>query len=210
MPENLQKTLRFDVDNERYFSLRQRGILFLDDEIDEGTFGKFCRDLAYLASGGSDSLETDSKKALKPIWVILNSPGGDVFQGMGIYDFIKGLVGRGVEINILSCGIVASMATAILQAATKRFSLPHTRFLVHQISKVSFFEVEEVNKAKEGVDELQKLNKVFLGIIAERTGMNPDDLHEKSKKFDYWLNPQEAKELGKNGLIDEIITALPF
>lgn len=144
--------VRFDLkmEEERYFSLRQRGIFFLDDEIDEGAFSKFCRDIIYIASGGSFFQELNCNPP-RQIWIILNSPGGEVLHGLAIYDNIRMLVEarKDLEVNILAMGMTASMAAAILQAGTKRLALPSTQFLVHQVRKFSFFDSDEVNIAEE-------------------------------------------------------------
>lgn len=208
MPEEkLRKNLNLKLEDERYFVLRDRGVLFLDDEIDDGAFAKLSRDLIYLITG---SFGEKIKLKKQPIWILLNSPGGDVLQGFAIYDLIKGLVNKGVTINILAIGMVASMATAILQAATKRFALPNTQFLVHQISKFTFFESEEVNKAEENLKVLQDWNKRAVAIIADRCGIGLEALLKVSKKTDCWFNAKEARMLGSNGLVDEITVELPF
>ena len=128
-----------------------------------------------------------------------------------MYDAIKMLTNKSVEVNILGLGHVASMATVIMQAGTRRFSGPHTQFLVHQVrNAIGFFEIEEVNVGRERIEETERLNNIAMGLIAERTGIDVSELKELSKKKDFWLDLIGAKKLGKNGLIDEIITDLPF
>lgn len=207
----LRINLSLKMEEERYFSLRQRGIFFLDNEIDEGVFSKFCRDVIYIASGSSFFQELNSGTP-KQIWIILNSPGGEVLHGLAIYDVIRMLVEdrKDLEVNILATGMVASMATAILQAGTKRLAFPSTQFLVHQIRKFSFFESDEVNIAEEKTQELQRLNRIFMGIIARRTGTDLDELLAKTKKFDLWMDCERARAFGSHGLIDEVITVPSF
>ena len=205
----IRKSLHFRIDEERDYTLKEGGILFLDDEISEESCGYFCRDLIYLATGGSVFQDPNHKQPQKPIYIVLNSPGGDVFQGFAIYNFIKAFVNKGIEINIIGVGNVASMATVILQAATRRLSLPQTQFMIHQISQSSLFP-EEVNMAEESVDEGKRINRIALAIIANRIGMNLDELIASSKKKNCWYSAEAAQQLGKNGLIDEIITILPF
>lgn len=208
----LRKSLSFKMEEERYFSLRERRVLFLDDNIDEGSFAKFCRDLLYLGLGGSvfEGLGSQAPESKKPIWVVLNSPGGEVLHGLAIYDCIKMFAESGTEINVLSIGVAASMATVILQAGTKRLALPHTQFLVHQVSETILFKTEEVSEGKERVEELERINGIVMGIIAKRVGIDLEDLLKLSKKKDCWFDAEGARKLGTNGLIDEVITAFPF
>jgi len=206
--EILRKGLTLKLEDERYFSLRQRGVLFLDDEVDEGSFAKFCRDIVYLGLGGSVFGELNSKTG--PIWVVLNSPGGEVLYGLAIYDCIRMFVEKGIEVNVLGVGVVASMATVILQAGAKRFALPHTQFLVHQVSETILFKTEEVSESKERVEELDRINKIAMGIIAKRAGLDLDELLKLSKKKDCWFDPEGARNLGNFGLIDKIVDTPPF
>lgn len=208
----LRKSLVLRMEEERYFSLRKKRVLFLDDDINEGSFAKFFRDLMYLGLGSSvfKGLSSQASESKKPIWVILNSPGGDVLHGLAIYDCIRMFAESGIEINVLSIGVAASMATVILQAGTKRLALPHTQFLVHQVSETILFKTEEVSEGKERVEELERINRIVMGIIAERADIDLEELLRLSKKKDCWYAPEEAKKFGKNGLIDKIITAFPF
>lgn len=210
--EILRKSLSFRIEDERYWSLRERGILFLDEEIDEGAFSKFSRDLVYLATGGSviGQEVNNTGRDLRTVWIILNSPGGDVLYGIGIHDCIKMLVNKGIAVNILSMGMAASMATIILQAGTTRLALPYTQFLIHQVSETILFSSEEVNESKERVEEMERINKIMIGLLAQRVGMDVDELLKKTYKKNFWLDCRGALELGQHGLIDEVVTKLPF
>lgn len=202
MPEEIRKSLHLRVDDERDLRLRERGILFIDDEVDIHMYRNFCRDLIYV----SEKWTAEQK----PIWVVLNSPGGDVHHGIGMYDAISLVVGKGIGVNILGMGVVASMASVIIQAGTRRFVTPHTQFLLHQVSDSIFFKMEEVNEAEERAEEMKRINRIVMNIIAQRIGMDIEGLLAKTRKKDFWLDALGAKELGTNGLVDEIITQLPF
>ncbi len=118
-----RRIMRLEPGDERRYALSEKGILILDDEIDGSASYTFILDFVYR-----HLLEIS-----KPIWIVLKSPGGDVAEGFAIFDLIKALTATGREVNILGVGCVASMATAIMQAGTSRYSLPNTQFLVHQI-----------------------------------------------------------------------------
>lgn len=190
--------------DEKRMALAEKGIFFLDDEIDDSTYHVLTVNLTHRCVYSVPGSST-------PIWIILNSPGGSVDQGFGIYDAIRMVVNKGYTVNILGLGHVASMATAIMQAATRRYSAPLTQFLIHQVRQgIGFFEMEEVNAGRERVEEMERLNNTMISLIADRVGIGLTELKELSRKKDFWLDPVSAKNLGKNGLIDEIITELPF
>ena len=147
----------------------------------------------------------------KPLWVFINSPGGDIFQGLAIHDFFKALRNHGIEINIVGMGLVASMAVSILQAGTRRYAFPNTQFTVHQASLTGGGDrQQEVNEVVEQAKELERLNEIVLETIDERSGMNMEELKRLSKKTDYSVSAESAKRFGPNGLIDEIVTTFPF
>lgn len=212
--EIVRRNLDFTLENERYFSLRKRGILFLDDEIDEGIFSKICRDIIYLGTGGSvldKSLELDlEEEKKKPLWIVLCSVGGSILYGFGIHDCIRMVANCGREVNILAVGFVASMASVVLQAGTRRLALPNTQFLIHQASESVFSFKEEVNQLKERAQELERLNRRTMGIIAERSGAKIEDLLVMTTKTDVWFDCERARKLGTAGLVDEIIDTFPF
>lgn len=194
-----RSVMRLLPGDEKRIHLANQGVLFLDDELDDSTFHVLNLNLMYMASTSTSS----------PIWIFLNSPGGSVAQGFGIYDSIRMVANTGKTVNIVGIGHVASMATAIMQAATRRFSTPLTQFLVHQIRQ-TIIDTEEVNQSKERVEEAERLNDIVMSLIADRAGVDLAELKELSRKKDFWLDPVKAKHFGKNGLIDEIITKLPF
>lgn len=199
--ENYRTVMNFEPGDEKRFILADKGVLIMDDEIDGSASYSITLDFMHRYLMGFKD----------PVWLLLNSPGGEVSHGFAIYDNIRMLVENGVTVNILGMGRVASMATAIMQAASRRYSLPHTQFLIHQISHtIGFFETEEVNQGKERIEEMERLNDIVMSLIADRTGIEVEKLKELSKKKDVWLDPLRAKQLGTNGLIDEIVTKFPF
>lgn len=210
----LQKVLRLDVDEDRYHSLKNRGILFLDDKVEEMSCAHFIRDIFFLATGGSLSEnlppvgEIVQKK--RPIWIVLNSPGGDIYFGFAIYDSIELVTQSGIEVDVLGMGEVSSMASVIMQAGTKRLATVHTQFLLHQLQELPSREKREVNIARETSEELDRVNKVLMGIIAKRVGMKLEDLMAQTYKKDFWLDCDAARKLGTKGLIDDVIIKLPF
>lgn len=192
--------LNIGIVAERHIELRKKSVLWLDSGVNESTFSNFVRDLLY----------TKLCLVKEKILIILNSPGGDPAHGFGIFDTIQAMRKAGMIIDILGIGEVASMAAAIMQAGTRRLALPHTQFLLHQASDFPKSEREEVNQKKENAEELQRISKIYLEIIAENAGISFDVLFKMTKKTDYWIDAYQAKTLGTKGLIDEVVEEIPF
>lgn len=183
-----------DVGDELFSHYTEKGIFYLDSAIEEGMPSMFSMALLKYHSKAEKN---------KPILVVLNSPGGQANQGFAIYDVLRMISLDGRYVNILCMGHVASMATFVLQAGTKRFSLPHTQFLIHEVSQFTFGE-EKVSEGEERVGENRRINTIVMDGIAKRIGMDSNELVKLSKKKDYWLNADDALKLGTHGLIDEI------
>lgn len=199
----MERTVGLDLAEEYEDRMRSRGVLFLDgEEVNVTESGLFYRTLFYLVSQGWPKE--------RPIWVVLNSPGGHASQCFAICDAIRAFVNEGYTINAFCLGHVASAATVLLQTASRRYSLPNTRFLVHQVRQQHVFLEEEVSQGEERVAEMTRINAQAFALIADRIGMDLPELLGKVKKTDLWLNAEEALKFGKNGLIDEITTTLPF
>ena len=199
--QKYRQVMRLEPGDEKRYALAEKGVLIMNNEIDDSASYSITLDFTHRLLYGIKT----------PVWLLLNSPGGNVSDGLAIYDGIKALTESGVTVNIVGMGRVASMATAIMQAGSRRYSLPHTQFLVHQVRNViGFFEVEEVNAGRERIEETERLNNIVMDLIATRVGIDLAELKELSKKTDFWLDPINAKGLGKNGLIDEIVTEILF
>lgn len=197
----LYRSVKLDAVDEKIELLGEKGIFIIGSEIDQSTVGGlFVNVLPKLSCVDK-----------KPIWVILDSPGGSISQGFAVHDFLKTLTLQGWEVNVLGLGEVVSMAVCIMQAATRRYAFPNTQFMVHQASLHSEGEqISEVNKLTEDARELKRLNHIVLKIIAERSGMEMRQLLKLSKKTDCSMDALNAKNFGKNGLIDEIVDKFPF
>ncbi len=202
----VKQVLQWDPSDWQYSRFLKRGILFLQGEVcDEMSF-ELTSELIHLTKF-EPPMEDDKKV---PISIILDSPGGDVFAGFAIHNMIRAAVVGGTEVNIIGKGLMASMATVILQAGSRRLALPHTQFLVHEVSQSIFEITEKVSETEERVEESKRLNRIVMGIIAQRVGMNVDELIKLSKKKDCWFDGNGALKLGTHGLIDGIVEQLPF
>ncbi|MDO9318471.1 MAG: ATP-dependent Clp protease proteolytic subunit [Gammaproteobacteria bacterium] len=149
-------------------------------EIDEKIARAVTEKLLALAADGDD-----------PINIYISSPGGHVESGDVVYDMIKFIK---PEVRVIGTGWVASSATTIYLAAKKenRFSLPNTRFLVHQPSGGSRGRASDIKiQAEQIIKMRERINK----LIADETGQ-PLERVAKDTDRDYWMTVAEAIDYG--------------
>lgn len=167
--------------------LKARAII-ISDEISEELAQKIYAQIIVL----NEQSKTD------PIYVYINSPGGDADSGFGIYDML-----RFVEAPIITivCGLCASAAVTIFLAADKgkNFSTPNSRFLLHQPSTGVRGTASDMTIT---ANEINKTRERYNRIVSEVTGKDLDTL-KKDANRDFWMDPQEAVAYG---LISKIIT----
>ena len=139
----------------------------------------------------------ESADASKDIQIYINSPGGSVYAGLGIYDtmqFIK------PDVATICTGIAASMAAIILCAGEKgkRSGLTHSRVMIHQPLSGAQGQASDIEIAAK---EVLKIKDELYQIIATHSGQTFDKVYEDSDR-DYWMKAEEAK---KYGMIDEVL-----
>jgi len=142
-------------------------------------------------------MEAENPEA--PILVTINSPGGEAYTGLGIYDTLRFTP---CPVYTLVNGLCASAGIVILLSgdADKRFTLPSSRFMIHQPSGGAQGTASDIEiKA----DNMKVLRKMYFDIIAERCGHESDAVAERSKR-DFWLSAQEAADYG---LVSKIVVA---
>lgn len=139
----------------------------------------------------------ESTDASKDIQIYINSPGGSVYAGLGIYDtmqFIK------PDVATICTGMAASMSAVLLCAGEngKRSGLTHSRVMIHQPMGGAQGQASDIEITAR---EILKLKEELYQIIAKHSGQSIDKVHEDSDR-DYWMKAEEAK---KYGMIDEIL-----
>ena len=153
-----------------------------------------------IARSTAEKLLALSAESDEPITIFISSPGGHVESGDVIYDIIKFIK---PEVKVVGTGWVASAATNIFLAAKKenRYSLPNTRYLVHQPSGGSRGDATDIAiQAEEILKTKARINK----IISEETG-RPLEQVEKDTDRDYWMSVEEAIEYG---IVSKEITSI--
>ncbi|MDH6535051.1 ATP-dependent Clp endopeptidase proteolytic subunit ClpP [Parabacteroides sp. 52] len=163
-------------------------IIFLGTQIDDTTANIIQAQLLYL----------DSSDPGKDISIYINSPGGSVYAGYGIYDTMQFI---GSEVSTICTGIAASMASVLLVAGAKgkRFGLQHSRVMIHQPLGGTQGQASDIEIAAR---EILKVKKELYTIISDHSG-KPYEEVERDSDRDYWMTSAEAKEYG---MIDDILT----
>jgi len=143
-------------------------------------------------------LQQDDEKA--PITVYINSPGGSADSGFAIYDSLRFFK---PPVRTVVNGLCASAAVMIYLAAPKerRFSLPNSRFLLHQPSTMAYGSASDIQI---NAEEIVKLRERYNQIVGEECGKSMDQVTKDADR-DFWLSPEEAR---KYGLVGKVIKGI--
>ena len=177
----------FDRAGDVYQQLLKSRIVFLGTEVDDTSANLICAQLLLLAAEDGD----------KDISLYINSPGGSVTAGLAIYDTMQFVP---CDVSTVCMGLAASMGQFLLCAGTpgKRFSLPHSRILMHQPSGQARGQAADIAIQAE---QIIYLKKMMAERIAFHTGQ-PLERIEADSDRDRWFTASEAKDYG---FIDQVI-----
>ena len=162
-----------------------------------GNAGKFKQGIDFSNQEKIIKKAFSLKKAVC-IAISINSPGGSVYAGLGIYDTMQFI---NPEVATICTGIAASMAAVLLCAGQKgkRSGLTHSRVMIHQPLGGAQGQASDIEITAR---EIGKLKKELYEIIAKHSGQKYDKVYDDSDR-DYWMKAQEAK---KYGMIDEVLS----
>ena len=143
----------------------------------------------------------ESADAKKDIQIYMNSPGGSVYAGLGIYDTMQVVA---PDVATICTGMAASMGAVLLCAGTKgkRSALKHSRVMIHQPMGGAQGQASDMEIT---LQEILKLKKELYEIIANHSGQEFDKVEHDSDR-DYWMTSEEAKAYG---MIDEVLVSKP-
>lgn len=141
----------------------------------------------------------DHDDPVKPIRILINSPGGEVFSGFAIYDMVRFVA---APVTTVVVGLAASMGSILSLAAPKgsRFSLPNAKFLIHQPLLMGY-QGRATDLEIQAREILRDRDRIIV-LYAEETGRDIKEIAEAIDR-DNWMSPTEALEFG---LIQKIIT----
>lgn len=162
-------------------------IIFLGTQVDDYTANVIQAQLLYL----------DSADSGKDISIYINSPGGSVYAGYGIYDTMQFI---NSNVSTICTGIAASMAAVLLVAGEKgkRFALNHSRVMIHQPLGGAQGQASDIEITAR---EIGKIKKELYTIIATHSGKSFEEVERDSDR-DFWMTSAEAKEYG---MIDDVL-----
>lgn len=162
-------------------------IIFLGMQVEENIGNIITAQLLFLES-------VDPKK---DILLYINSPGGSVYAGLGMYDTMQYV---SPDVATICTGLAASMGSVLLAggAREKRSALPHARIMIHQPSGGMQGQSRDMEIT---LKQMQELRKDLYEILAFHSGQ-PYEQIEKDSDRDFWMRPKQAKEYG---LIDEVL-----
>ena len=162
-------------------------IIFLGTEVNDYTANVLQAQMLYL----------DSVDSAKDISIYINSPGGSVYAGLGIYDTMQFI---NSDVQTICTGMAASMAAMLLVAGKegKRSALPHSRIMIHQPMGGAQGQASDIEITAR---EIQKLKKELYTIISDHSHQPFDKVWADSDR-DYWMTAEEAKEYG---MVDEVL-----
>jgi ATP-dependent Clp protease protease subunit len=163
-------------------------IIFLGTGIDDYVANIITAQLLFL----------DSVDAKRDIQIYINSPGGGVYAGLGIYDTMQYV---NPDVATICTGMAASMGAVLLCAGAKgkRAALKHSRVMIHQPMGGAQGQVSDMEIT---LKEVIKLKTELYQIIADHSGQTVEKVEEDSDR-DYWMRSEEAKAYG---MIDEVLT----
>jgi ATP-dependent Clp protease, protease subunit len=172
-----------------YDRLLQERIVFLGSQVDDDIANQICAQMLLLSA---DDPHRD-------VHLYINSPGGSVSAGMAVYDTMRFI---DCDVATYSFGMAASMGQFLLTAGTpgKRFSLPHTRIMMHQVSAgVGGTQSDITIQA----DMLRRLKRDINELQAEHSGQSIEQIERDSDR-DRWFTPDQAREYG---LVDHVVAS---
>lgn len=187
IPTVIEKTHQGERAYDIYSRLLKDRIIFLGGSIDDEVSNLIVAQLLFLAA-------EDNNKDIK---LYINSPGGQVYAGMAIYDTMQHVK---PHVTTICVGLAASMAAFLLAGGQKekRFALPNSRILIHQPMGGTQGQASDI---KIQAEEIIKIREEINSILAKNTGQDIKVI-EKDTDRDYYMRPLEAK---KYGIIDKII-----
>lgn len=188
-PIVIEQTARGERQYDIYSRLLLDRIIFLGTEVNDTVANLLIAQMLFLEQSDSEA----------PIHFYINSPGGSVYAGLGIYDIMQHI---SCPVHTYCVGLAASMGSLLLAAGHKgnRYALPHSRIMIHQPLGGARGQASDIQiQAKEIQDLKQQLTQIYVDHTSVGKSFTE---YEKAMDRDNYLSPITAKEMG---LIDNVI-----
>ena len=187
IPSVIEKTKWGERAYDIYSRLLEDRIIFVGEPVQAGMVNSIVAQLLFLEKKDPD----------KDIIMYVNTPGGEVYSGMAIYDVMQYVK---CDVCTVCVGLAASMWSVILAGGTKgkRFSLPHSKIMIHQPLGGAEWQASDIVIQAE---EILKVKNMFIDIMAKHSGQKRETVANDMER-NKWMNAEEAL---KYGIIDKII-----
>jgi len=190
VPSVIEKTKAWERAYDIYSRLLEDRIIFVWDAVDSALVNTVVAQLLYLEKKDPD----------KDIVMYINTPGGEVYSGMAIYDTMQYIK---CDVVTIATWLAASMWSIFLAGGTKwkRYALPHSKIMIHQPLVSGGGITWQATDIQIEAMEMMKIKKMFIELMAKNTGQDIKKV-EQDMERNNWMTPQDAL---KYGLIDKII-----
>lgn len=187
IPMVIEKSGRMERAYDIYSLLLKNRIVFVGTPISDQTANLIVAQLLYLSNDDADA----------PIQMYINSPGGQIYAGLAIYDTMQMISN---PINTVAVGVTASFGTVLLTAGTpgQRYALPHSTVHLHQPLGGAQGQATDIEIQ---ANEILRLRSTLNSILARHTGQ-PEEKVKDDTERDYWLSAQDAVAYG---LVDKVL-----
>jgi ATP-dependent protease ClpP protease subunit len=128
-----------------------------------------------------------------PFTIEITSPGGTVFDGLALFDYVRNLQSRGFVVNTYGTGLIASMATVLMQMGTNRAIGANSWFMIHELSD---FVIGNLSEIEDGAKVGKRINDRLNAILAERSTLTKAQIRTRSLRKDWYLTAEETVALG--------------
>ena len=140
-----------------------------------------------------------ARQSTEPVEILFHSPGGDIFSGWGLFDYMQLLRSSGIWVTTVVLGGAFSMAGILLQGGDWRVMTPHSWLMIHEAGMTNL--TGTTAGLKDDVDLLKRIEMQGNEILAERSGLPVSEIEAKTNRRNWWMSSDEALE---KGFIDEI------
>jgi len=187
IPSVIEKTKWWERAYDIYSRLLEDRIIFVGEPVQAGMVNSIVAQLLFL----------EKKDPEKDIIMFVNTPGGEVYSWMAIYDVMQYVK---CDVSTICVGLAASMGSVILAGGTKgkRYALPHSKIMIHQPLGGAEGQASDIVIQAE---EILKIKNMFIDLMAGHTGQKRDQV-ERDMERNKWMTADEAM---KYGIIDKII-----
>ena len=186
-PSIIERTPRGEIISDVFSMLLRNRIIFLGVPIDHHVANVIVAQLLHLSNDDSEA----------PIQMYINSPGGQVYAGLAIYDTMQMITN---PVSTVAVGATASFGTMLLTAGTKgqRFALPHATIHMHQPLGGAQGQASDIEIQAR---EILRLKEVLNGLLAHHTGQSVETIENDTNR-DYYMDATAAAEYG---LVDQVL-----